>query len=76
VAEAVHLGLDHQEVLNNVRLYERDAGSGQSSSSGALATETADAKLRKLQLGELKLAVQGHKYWTETRLLDHRVSVL
>ncbi|GAX79599.1 hypothetical protein CEUSTIGMA_g7040.t1 [Chlamydomonas eustigma] len=79
VAEAAQLGLDHQEVLNKVQLYESEGGGTTKESSGSSgdtkAAGAAAQKLRKLQPRDLKMAVQGHKYWTETRLLDHRANV-
>ncbi len=68
MAEASQLGLDYRQAEQAVRLYDDD-GDGPASSS-------AESKLRKLQPGEVKAAVEGHKYWTSTRLLDHQVGVL
>ena len=65
VAEATQMGQDHREVAEAVGLYQKDAGGEGETEDGT--------KLRKLAVGELKQSVEGHSYWTETRLLDHQV---
>ena len=68
VAEAAQMGRDHREVAEAVGLYQTDAGvGGQTAEDGT--------KLRKLAVGELMQSLEGHSHWTETRLLDHQVSL-
>ena len=67
VAEASQLGLDHREIEGRVGLY---APPGQGGDGGG---QEGGAKLRKLAAAELRQAVDGHAFWTETRLLDHKV---
>ena len=55
---------DFQEVEERVVLFE---GGHQGDA------EEVGRKLRKLSTKELKQSVEGHSYWTETRLLDHKV---
>ena len=59
---------DYREVEGRVALFEGEAGEAVGGNA-----EEGGQKLRKLSMGELKQSVEGHTFWTETRLLDHKV---
>ena len=72
VAETSQLGLNHREVAESVELYLEDGRAAAAVVGGR--AEDGRTGLRKLTAGELKHSVEGHAYWTGTRLLDHQVS--